>query len=271
MSKGRLKVALVHEVFFGDGAKERLDAMLEQAKSGGAKLAVLPELPFDPWIPGTREARETDAEKPDGPRRALLCAAAKRAGLGVLGGAIVDDGGSRRNRALLCDAAGDIVCEYDKLHVPSEEGFWESDHYEPGTALAPPDCSFGLDAGLQICSDMQRPQAVTALAAMGAEVIFAPRATPPGSHERWRTMLRAGAIAGACYVVSVNRPRPEFGVQIGSPSLVVSPDGDVIVETTAPLTHAVLERSAVLAAREDYPGYLDVRADLYAEAWGALS
>jgi predicted amidohydrolase len=271
MAEGRLNIALIHEVFFGDGAAERLDALLDKAKAGGAELAALPEFPFDPWIPGTREVRETDSEAPEGPRHRWVCAAAKRAGLGVLGGAIVAENGVRRNRVLLADAAGEIVSRYDKLHVPCEAGFWERDHYEPGVELTTPCDRFGLALGLQICSDMQRPQAFTALAAMGAEVLLAPRATPPKSHERWRTVLRAAAISSACYVVSVNRPRPEHGVEIGSPSLVIAPDGDVLVETVEAVTVTTLGRDTVAAARKNYPGYLDVRADLYGETWSSFS
>jgi predicted amidohydrolase len=271
MADGQLNIALVHDVFFGDGAEERLDTLLDAARSGGAELAVLPELPFDPWIPGTREVRNQDAEEADGPRHRRLCAAAGRGGLGVLGGAIVVEDGVRRNRALLADATGEIVSSYDKLHVPCETGFWERDHYEPGAGLTPPCDAFGLTLGLQICSDMQRPQTVTALGSMGAEVLLAPRATPPGSHERWKTVLRAGAIASACYVVSINRPRPEHGVEIGSPSLVIAPDGDVLVETVEAVTVTTLGRDTVAAARKNYPGYLDVRADLYGETWSSFS
>ena len=271
MADGRLNMGLIHDVFFGDGAAERLDGLLDQAKAGSAELAVLPELPFDRWIPGTREVRDADGEAPGGPRHRRVCAAAKRAGLGVLGGAIVVENGVRRNRALLADAEGEIVSRYDKLHVPCEAGFWERDHYEPGVKLSAPCDRFGLTLGLQICSDMQRPQTVTALAAMGAEVLLAPRATPPGSHERWRTVLRAAAIASACYVVSINRPRPECGVEIGSPSLIIAPCGEVLVESVEPLTMILLDRDTVAAARESFPGYLDVRADLYGKTWGSLS
>ena len=53
--------------------------------------------------------------------------------------------------------------------------------------------------------------------------------------------------------------------------IVIGPDGDVLVETVEPVTHATLERETVTAARKNYPGYLDVRADLYAKTWGSLS
>ena len=272
MSRDRLTVALIHEVFFGEDADARLDDALKRAREGGAELALLPELPLDHWAPATRTPNDDDAEPPDGPRHTRFAAAARRAGIGLLGGAItIDEGGVRRNRALLVNAAGERVAEHDKLHVPLEEGFWEKDHYEPGKRLAPPCDAFGLRIGLQICSDMQRPASVQALAAMGAEVVVAPRATPGSSYERWLTVLRAAAIAGCCYVVSTNRPRPERGVPIGCPSVVIAPGGDVQVETVETVTVATLERAAVEAARRDYPGYLDVRAALYADAWSSLA
>lgn len=270
MTDGQLNVAAIHEVFHGDGVAGRLREALVRARDAGAELALLPELPLDPWIPATRRPRDSDAEPAAGPRHEVLARAASEAGIGVLGGAIVVDRGVRFNRALLFDEAGELVAHYDKLHVPSEEGFWESDHYVQGDELTPPSDRFGLRVGLQICSDMQRPQCVTALAAMGAEVILAPRATPRTSHERWRTVLRAAAIAGACYVASINRPQPEGAAPIGSPSMVVAPDGEVLAENEDPLTVVALDRHTVERARRDYPGYLDVRADLYAANWRSM-
>ena len=271
MSDGRLTVAVVHDVFPEGETAARLDEALSTARSSGAELALLPELPIDRWVPATRDVDDADAEEPAGPRHRAFARAAKKSGIGVLGGAIVTEGGRRRNRALLFDASGDLAASYDKLHVPLEEGFWERDHYEPGESLSPPSEAFGLRIGLQICSDMQRPQSVTALAAMGAEVIVAPRATPPASYERWLTVLRAGAIASACWVISVNRPRTERGVPIGGPSVVIAPGGEVVLETEGPQAVCTLDRAAVEAARRDYPGYLDVRADLYANAWDSLA
>ncbi|MFQ5741234.1 MAG: hypothetical protein ACE5JX_19725 [Acidobacteriota bacterium] len=66
------------------------------------------------------------------------------------------------------------------------------------------------------------------------------------------------------------RPRPEQGVPLGGPSLAVAPDGSVLVETTDALAVVKLERQRVVAARGDYPGYLPVRADLYARGWSRV-
>ncbi len=100
--------------------------------------------------------------------------------------------------------------------------------------------------------------------------MLAPRATPPESYERWRTVIRANAVTAAVYLVSVNRPVSEGVASIGGPSLVVHPSGEVLAESTDPVCVVGLEQAAVERARKDYPGYLDVRADLYARAWADL-
>jgi predicted amidohydrolase len=268
-----LTVALIHEVFHeGDGAM-RLCRRLREARDQGAELALLPELPLQPWIPATRERREEDAEEPGGPIHRGLAESARQVGIGVMGGAIVRDPstGRRFNRALLYDGGGRLVDIYDKLHVPCEEGFWEQDHYEPGDSPPRRVDAFDLPLGMQICSDLQRPQGVYLLGAMGAAAVFGPRATPTASYERWRRVVRTDAQLGAVYVISVNRPAPEGAVPIGGASIAASPDGEVLLESTEPVACLTLEAGAVERAREDYPGYLDVRSDLYARAWNAIA
>ncbi len=270
MPGDRLTVALISDVFHGDQAAERLHARLAEAKARGAALAVLPELPLDRWAPATPEARDDDAEPPGGPRHVIQSNAAAAIGIGLVGGAIVRTrGGSRRNRALVFDASGRLVATYEKLHLPHEPGFHEKDHYEPGTDAPRPIDAFGMPVGVQLCSDVNRPQGSQLLAAHGCEAVLAPRCTEAATFGRWRVVFRAIALTGAVYVLSVNRPRPEAGVPIGGPSFAVSPDDDVLLETTEPVGVVTLERGVVERARRRYPGYLDVRTSLYADAWAA--
>lgn len=269
----RVAVALITDVFFDDPDGARLRRRLTEARRLGAELAVLPELPLNPWSPATKEAVEGDAEPPGGPRQARLQAAAREVGIALLGGAIVrqPSGGERHNTALLYDAAGTLLASYRKLHLPAEEGYWETCHYQPGDAPPPVADGWRMPLGLQICSDVNRPQGCQLLAAQGAEAILAPRCTPAASYERWRLVLRADAVTSAAYVVSVNRPRPELGVPIGGASLVVDPSGEVILESSEPVAVATLDRAAVRRARADYPGYLPSRAEVYAAGWQRLA
>jgi predicted amidohydrolase len=265
----RLTVALISDVFFDDAGGERLQSRLTRAKYGGAELALLPEIPLNPWSPATREARAEDAEPPGGPRHEILSNAARTVGIGVVGGAIVrdHDTGARRNTALVFDAAGALVATYAKVHLPDEEGFHEPCHYEPGGSMADVIRSFALPFGIQICSDMNRPEGSHLLGAMGAAAILNPRATQSATFERWKLIFRANAMTSCAYVLSVNRPGPEQGVSIGGPSIAVDPNGNVLLETTDPVAVVTVDENVIAAARKRYPGYLAVNAPLYASGW----
>ena len=271
--KETLTVALISEVFWQQDGPARLIHVLGQAARQGAELAVLPELPMNPWRPATKEAVDDDAEEEGGRRTQTMAEAARAAGVGVVGGIIARHPatGRRTSRALLFDGTGRIVARYEKLHLPAEPGFWETSHYEAGTTPPRAIHHFPLSVGLQICSDINRPQGSHLLGAQGTEAMLAPRATEQRTYERWRVVFRANALTACAYVLSVNRPAPEDGVLIGGPSVAVDPHGDVIVETTDRLAVVTLEREVVRQARGAYPGYLPVRAALYARAWGELA
>ena len=116
---------------------------------------------------------------------------------------------------------------------------------------------------------MNRPAASHALAASGAVAILHPRATEKATYERWKLVLRSTAMTTSAYVLSVNRPGPEQGVPIGGPSLAIDPSGEVLVETTDPVTVVRLDESVLAVARQRYPGYLRTHGALYARAWAA--
>ncbi|HEX9794928.1 MAG TPA: carbon-nitrogen hydrolase family protein [Planctomycetota bacterium] len=268
-----MRIALIHQVFPGPDGAERLAACLQRAAADGATLAVLPEIACNPWSPATRVARAEDAEPPDGLRHGLQAAAARAAGIALVGAAIVQDSatGRRENTALVFDARGTLQSSFAKLHVPEEPGFWETDHYEPGREAAPLVRGLGLPFGVQICSDMNRPMGAHALAARGAELIVNPRSTERATYAWWRMGFQMTARTTCTFVVSVNRPAAEFGVEIGGPSIAVAPDGEVLLETEEPLAIVDLDPARLVTARAAYPGYLPVRSDLYARDFAAAT
>jgi len=269
---GRLTVALVSEVFWQPDGLGRLDQRLDEAARRGADIALLPELPLHPWRPATTTAVDDDAEPMGGPRMTAQATAARRAGIGLIGGIIHRDADGRRtSRALVFDASGELVSTFDKIHLPEEPGFWETSHYEPGVTVARPIDAFGLRIGVQICSDNNRPEGTHLLGAMGAEAILVPRASEEATYQPWKVVFRANALTSAAYVLSANRPDPEQGVLIGGPSVAIDPTGYALVETTDRLALVTLDRSVITKARVDYPGYLPIRADLYADAWAEIA
>lgn len=266
---GKLTVAMVSEVFWeADGVRRLQDRLLEVA-GRGADLALLPELPLNRWRPSTKDAVDEDAEGDDGGRAQAMAEAARGAAIGLVGGIIHRDpaSGRRTSRALIFSATGEIVARYEKLHLPEEPGFWETSHYQPGTQAPQRIDAFGLPIGVQICSDTNRPEGSHLLGADGAAAILIPRATEERTYQRWKIVFRANALTSCAYVLSVNRPWPEDGVLIGGPSVAIDPNGNVLAETTDTVALVTLDESVVRKARKDYPGYLPVRAALYADAW----
>lgn len=266
-------VALISDVFDAGDTSDQLRARLRESKAGGAALAVLPELPLNPWSPATKRARDDDAEAPNGPRGMMQRDAAREIGIGLIGGAIIRDPqtGDRHNTALIINSDGELLATYCKNHIPEEPGFWETSHYVSGTNYPVPIDGFAMPLGVQICSDINRPEGSHLLGAMGAEAILAPRATELATYEKWKPVFIANALTSCAYVLSVNRPRPEQDVLIGGPSIAVAPNGTVLLETTDPVGFVTLDRAAIAEARTAYPGYLPVRAELYAKAWRDLA
>ena len=269
---GKLSVALVSEVFWEPDGAQRLKQRLAEAAERGADIAVLPEIPLNPWSPATREPREEDAEPMDGPRSSAQAEAAGEAGIGLVGGIIYrDENGRRTSRALVLDSQGHLAATYEKLHLPEEEGFWETSHYEPGTEAPKRIHAFGVPIGVQLCSDNNRPEGTHLLGAQGVIATINPRASEERTYQRWKTVWRANALTSCCYVLSVNRPHPENGVLIGGPSIAIDPNGNTLVETTETLALVTVDEKVVADARVGYPGHLPVRARLYADAWAEIA
>ena len=269
---GKLTIALVSDVFWEPDGAARLEDRLKEAVGRGADLAVLPELPLNPWSPATKVARDDDAEPMDGPRAQAQSEAAAAAGIGLVGGIIHrDETGRRTSRALVYDRAGALQATYEKLHLPEEEGFWEPSHYEPGTEPPRRIEAFGVPIGVQLCSDNNRPEGTHLLGAQGVAAVLNPRASEERTYQRWKTVWRANALTSCCYVLSVNRPHPEQGVLIGGPSVAIDPGGEVLVETTDTIAVVTLDAGVVADARRGYPGHLAVRARLYADAWAEIA
>jgi predicted amidohydrolase len=265
---GKLTVALISEVFWEADGIGRLRERLAEASGRGADLAVLPELPLNAWRPATKDARDEDAEPMDGLRATAQQEAAAEADIGLVGGIIHrGDDGHRTSRALVIDRAGSVRVTYEKLHLPEEPGFWETSHYEPGTEAPRRIDAFGLPIGVQICSDNNRPEGTHLLGAQGAMAVVVPRASEEKTYQRWKTVFRSNALTGCLYVLSVNRPHPEEGVLLGGPSVAIDPNGFAVVETTDRLALVTLDATVVTDARRAYPGYLPIRARLYADAW----
>jgi nitrilase len=185
-------------------------ALLEEAASRGARLAVLPE---NFSFLGLRDADKRGVAETDGagPVQEFLAASARRLKLWIVGGTIpLKSGADGRVAAasLVYDADGARAARYDKIHlfdvdIPGRaESYRESANVAPGTRAVVLDTPAGR-LGLSVCYDVRFPELYRHLSAAGAQLLSVPSAfTAPTGRAHWETLLRARAIENLCYVIA---------------------------------------------------------------------
>ena len=249
-----LRVRLVQRASTLDPETNR--AALADVSSEGADLIVWPEaFARDFGEPGSDLS--SYAETLDGPFSQALRAAAGDA-TAVAG--MFEKGGDpqRPFNTLRLVGAGDA--SYRKIHLYDSFGFKESEVLSPGEIEPVVVDIAGWQVGLMTCYDLRFPEMARSLVEAGAEVLVLPAAWVAGERkvDHWRTLLRARAIENTAFVVAVGQPGPRYCGH----SMVVAPDGDVLVEAgpeEAVVLDAVLDRELLTQVRRTNPSLANRR------------
>jgi predicted amidohydrolase len=248
-TSGTLRVRLVQRASALEPADNR--AVLDELAplADGTDLVVLPEaFARDFGEPGSDLAPY--AEPLDGPFATRLRELSTGTGTAWLAGMfeVADDPARPLNTLVLADDGR--VTAYRKIHLYDSFGHQESKTISPG-AIQPSRVDLdGFPLGLMTCYDLRFPELARTLVEQGAEALVVPAAWVAGERkvEHWRTLLRARAIENTVWVVGVGQPGPRYSGH----SLVVAPDGDVVVEAgddDQVSLDAVLDREAVTSVR----------------------
>jgi len=245
----QLRVRLVQRSSSLDPAENL--AVLEDvaALPGDTDLVVLPEaFARDFGAPGSNLA--PFAESLEGPFAEKLRRLSGTTGTAWLAGMFEAAPDPARPLNTLVLAADEQLTAYRKIHLYDSFGYKESDTISPGR-LEPAAAEVrGFPIGLMTCYDLRFPELARTLVEQGAEALFVPAAWVAGERkvEHWRTLLRARAIENTVWVVGVGQPGPRYTGH----SVVVAPDGDVVVEADDAddvVLDAVLDRAAVSDVR----------------------
>lgn len=175
--------------------------------------------------------------------------------------AILRDDGLINNRSYLIDDSGDIVAQYDKVHLfdvdlDGGESYRESDTIKGGDRAVLVETPFGR-VGLSICYDIRFPQLYRTLAKAGAEILFAPAAfTRKTGQDHWHTLVKARAIETGAYLVAPCQCGDADGrLKRYGHSLIVGPWGEVLADggEEPGIVSADLDLNEVEAARQKIP------------------
>jgi predicted amidohydrolase len=188
-------------------------ALLSQAASLGAELAVLPEY-F--CLLGYRDTDKLAVQERygDGPIQRFLERTARALGLWLVGGTLplsTDLPDKVRNSSLAFAPDGRCVARYDKIHLfgfdNGKERYDESRVLERGSEPS----TFDLTSrdgcvwrvGMSICYDLRFPELYRLNMRAGAHMVLVPSAfTHTTGQAHWETLLRARAIENLSFIVA---------------------------------------------------------------------
>jgi nitrilase len=240
------------------------EALIEAAvASDRPGLVSLPET----WtnLGGGRDARMAAAEvlptpgAEGGPAYELLRGLARRHGVTVHGGSIIENGGEKLfNTTLVFGPDGVEIARYRKIHLfditaPDGTGYRESALYGGGRDLALFDAG-GIRFACTICYDIRFPELYLALRQMGAEAILVPsNFTLQTGKDHWEALLRARAIDTQCWIIAAASfgQYEERGAQrsVYGHSLIADPWGHVVAKASDGKGHATARIDQALTAR----------------------
>lgn len=162
------------------------------------------------------------------------------------------------NRGYLISPDGEVLSEYDKIHLfdvrlKNGEHYRESDTVAPGSCAALAQLPWGR-LGLSICYDLRFPHLFRMLAQAGADFIAIPAAfTHTTGIAHWHVLVRARAIETGCFVFAAGQcGTRRWGRRTFGHSLIVDPWGEILADAGPDVGY--------IAAEIDPPRVAEVRA-----------
>jgi len=277
-----MRLALLQLRDYGSLAENRAQTVkkIAEAAKGGADVVCTQELFTTPYFCVKQDPANFDlAEKIPGPTTDLLCAAAKKNKVVVVG-SLFENRGSEvyHNTAVVIDADGTLLGSYRKNHIPQDPAFEEKFYFTPGDLGYRAWKTKAGKIGVLICWDQWYPEAARLTALRGADVLIYPTAIGwlpsekaalgAAQHNAWETVQRGHAVANGCYVAAINRVGIEGESEFWGQSFVANPYGQVIArasENKEEILYADTDPKAQAEFRRIWPFFRDRRIDTYGD------
>jgi len=273
----RIRIALVQLAWLGDCASMQAQywKFVHEAAERGANLICLPELSLSPYFPGTRDKKGFDWAEPfpGGESEQFFRELAQEFSVTIVGSLYeqASDGGLF-DTATVHAPDGKLVGATRKVHIPSGEGYHETDFFAGGDSFPVVDLG-SLIIATPTCYDQWFPELARIYSLAGAELIVYPTAIgeEPGDPDfdtqlSWETVMRGHAIANGVFVAAVNRVGVENGVRFYGSSFVCDPTGRVLAQAGRDSTEVVvadLEPGELAHWREHFPLLHQRRPEVY--------
>lgn len=233
--------------------------LVADAVETGATLICLPEFSILPYFPGIRDEAGFRWAEPlqGGASDQFFSELASQHQVTVVGSLFEQDGDNYWDTATIHTPDGKLSHYTRKVHIPSGEGYHETDYFE-GYGEFPVHQLDAVKMAAPTCYDQWFPELVRIYALNGAEFVFYPTAigsepTAPDfdSAAAWQTVMRGHAVANGLFIGACNRVGHENAVTFYGSSFICDPLGNVLAQASRDqdeVIHAVLKADV----REQY-------------------
>lgn len=230
---------------------------MEEAKKEGADLIFFPEVQLSPFFPQF-ENRDVSQyvikEKDDCLKQIIL--KSKELELYSSPNVYLEKEGKKYDASLMIDRNGELMGISKMVHIFQGEKFYEQDYYSPSdNGFQVYDTDFGK-VGIVICFDRHLPESIRTCALKGAEIIIIPTANTKGENlEMFEWEIRVQAMQNNVFIAMCNRVGKEFDMDFAGESLLVDPNGDLLVKMNdlEGLTVVEIDLSMVQKVRKARP------------------
>ena len=234
---------------------EKAEKLVRMAAELKPDVITLPETWNTGFFPreNLKEASDVDLEQ----TKKLFSRLAKEYRVNIIAGSVANCRDEKiYNTAAVFNRDGEVVMEYDKVHLFSPSG--EHEYFEHGKNI----CNFELDGipcSLVICYDIRFPEMIRSEMLAGSKVQFVVAQWPDTRLLHWDTLNRARAIESQSFLCCTNSVGTAGNTKCGGHSAVYGPMGECLVlgGEAEQILMADMEIGAVDGVRDSINVYRD--------------
>lgn len=238
-----IHIALAQGHWTGDQetTKALYRELAAEAAATGADLICLPEFSILPYFPGLRDPAGFAWAEPleGGVSDQFFGELSRSLSVTIIGSLFErDEDDNYWDTATIHDATGRLRHYTRKMHIPSGEGYHETDYFAGADQFPVHDIG-AVRLAAPTCYDQWFPELARIYALEGAEFIYYPTAigSEPtaadfDSADAWRTVMRGHAVANGVYIAACNRIGRENAVTFYGGSFICDPLGRVLAQAS---------------------------------------
>lgn len=236
--------------------------LIESAAKNGAKLICFPELQLNPFFPQYEGVDTSNyVLSIDDEKIKKIQKKCKELNIISVPNIYLKENKKYFDTSLLINGDGEIMGTSKMVHIIRGHQFYEQDYYSPSdTGFRVYETPIGR-IGIIVCFDRHLAESFRLCALQGADLIIIPTANIKDEPlEKFEWELRIPAMQNNIFIAMCNRVGIEGEMDFAGQSIVVDPNGDVVVKADdkEQIVYADIDLTMIQGCRDKRP-YINLR------------